>query len=377
MKFENLPRRMERSKQTSNSDKTSESEEKNSNFLTLPLYLLDWVEENLDEIILITNDDGTIEFISSSVERLLGYKKEELIGSSWQGKTSKENVKYILSNFDEDSCDKQFFIIDLFHRNGQLMNTMATIQKFIDSERNKVYYIASLKDITYRKETEKYLIQSEKMSVAGQLAAGIAHEIRNPLTSIKGFLQLLQAGVSRKEEYYKIMIEEIEKMEKITTELLFISKPMTDNKKWENVIGMLEDVIQLLQPQAKLKNIKLKYDCPNNEQIYCDRSQIKQVLINVVKNAIEAMSERGIVELNVHSNHQHVEIHIRDEGPGIPEEILHKLGEPFFTTKKDGTGLGIMITKQIMEAHGGYLEIKQNEPKGSTFNLVFPKIEHN
>jgi len=368
---------MERSKQTSNSDKTSESEEKNSNFLTLPLYLLDWVEENLDEIILITNDDGTIEFISSSVERLLGYKKEELIGSSWQGKTSKENVKYILSNFDEDSCDKQFFIIDLFHRNGQLMNTMATIQKFIDSERNKVYYIASLKDITYRKETEKYLIQSEKMSVAGQLAAGIAHEIRNPLTSIKGFLQLLQAGVSRKEEYYKIMIEEIEKMEKITTELLFISKPMTDNKKWENVIGMLEDVIQLLQPQAKLKNIKLKYDCPNNEQIYCDRSQIKQVLINVVKNAIEAMSERGIVELNVHSNHQHVEIHIRDEGPGIPEEILHKLGEPFFTTKKDGTGLGIMITKQIMEAHGGYLEIKQNEPKGSTFNLVFPKIEHN
>mgnify|MGYP001943313220 CR=1 FL=1 len=102
---------MERSKQTSNSDKTSESEEKNSNFLTLPLYLLDWVEENLDEIILITNDDGTIEFISSSVERLLGYKKEELIGSSWQGKTSKENVKYILSNFDEDSCDKQFFII--------------------------------------------------------------------------------------------------------------------------------------------------------------------------------------------------------------------------------------------------------------------------
>lgn len=172
MKFENLPRRMERSKQTSNSDKTSDSEEKNSNFLTLPLYLLDWVEENLDEIILITNDDGTIEFISSSVERLLGYKKEELIGSSWQGKTSKENVKYILSNFDEDSCDKQFFIIDLFHRNGQLMNTMATIQKFIDSERNKVYYIASLKDITYRKETEKYLIQSEKMSVAGQLAAG-------------------------------------------------------------------------------------------------------------------------------------------------------------------------------------------------------------
>ncbi len=136
-----------------------------------------------------------------------------------------------------------------------------------------------------------------KMSVAGQLAAGIAHEIRNPLTSLKGFLQLLQAGVNRKEEYYQIMVDEIEKMEAITSELLFISKPMTDNKDWENLPELIDDVITLLHPQAKLKNITIVQEGEDRLRLNCDRSQIKQVFINILKNAIEAMDNPGHIKV--------------------------------------------------------------------------------
>lgn len=216
------------------------------------------------------------------------------------------------------------------------------------------------------------MIRSEKMSVAGQLAAGIAHEIRNPLTSLKGFLQLLQAGVSREDAYHNIMVDEIEKMENITSELLFISKPMTDHKEMVKLPEMVEDVVTLLQPEAKLKNIEIKMKQISSQNVNCDRSQIKQVFINILKNAIEAMDAPGCIKISSQLQKQGMAIDISDEGPGIPEEIIHKLGEPFFTTKQNGTGLGLMITRQILERHEGKLEILQNEETGSTFKVILP-----
>lgn len=217
------------------------------------------------------------------------------------------------------------------------------------------------------------IVQSEKMSIAGQLAAGIAHEIRNPLTSLKGFLQLLQAGVNQKEIYYQIMIEEIEKIEMITSELLFISKPMTDEKKIESIHSMVMDVIMLLKSQAHLKNIEIEWSVDKDLHTYCDRSQIKQVLINIIKNAIEATDKVGVIKIEVQpSMDGDIEIDIIDEGPGISDDIIDKIGEPFFTTKKGGTGLGLMITKQILDQQNGKIFIVNSSEKGSTFRIVLP-----
>ncbi|RKQ17411.1 PAS domain S-box protein [Oceanobacillus bengalensis] len=336
--------------------------------------MLDWIEYNQGEIIIIWNKVGEIVFISNSVERLLGYKKSELLGRYWREFVSlEEEVDYVKTHFDRLVEKKQRFTVTMDHKDGKCMVTECLSEKIYDEQTQEVYYVSSLKDITDRKETEKLLVRSEKMSVAGQLAAGIAHEIRNPLTSIKGFLQLIQAGVNRKEEYYKIMIEEIEKMEKITSELLFISKPLTDMKQLESVDDMVKDVEHLLATQAKLKNIDIVIAEPITASIFCDKSQIKQVLINLMKNAIEAMNEAGFITLHVHDTDAEVEILVCDEGPGIPHEIINKLGEPFFTTKQSGTGLGIMISKQILESHHGRMEIMNNEGKGTTFKLVFPK----
>ncbi|WP_231514810.1 ATP-binding protein [Oceanobacillus salinisoli] len=346
-----------------------------SNYSMLPLTVLDWIENNQSEVIIVCDANGKIIFVSSSIERLLGYKKDELIGTYWHELLTAEESKYISKSYENIENINQCFTIGLIHKNGEQMSTECLLCKVMDNPDKKAYYALTLKDLTERKEAEEMLVRSEKMSVAGQLAAGVAHEIRNPLTSIKGFLQLLQAGVNRKEEYYKIMIEEIEKMEKITSELLFISKPMTDLKRIESVLEMIEDTVSLLQTQAKLNNIEIVVKQPITESVYCDKSQIKQVLINIVKNAIEAMGQSGEITISTHTTNDNISIHITDEGPGIPEEIIHKLGEPFFTTKKNGTGLGIMISKQILEEHHGSLEIMQNKDKGSTFKLNFPKEE--
>lgn len=346
-----------------------------SDMSELPEQMISWIEGNSNELITVWDKTGKALFISKSVKRILGYTLSDFHGSSWDDKISSEDAKYIKTYFANKNNTNHVFNINIRNKYGKYIWTECAISKIVDQEKNDYFYVTMVKDNSNKKEAEEMMIRSEKMSVAGQLAAGIAHEIRNPLTSLKGFMQLLQAGVNRKEEYYKIMIDEIEKMESITSELLFISKPLTNNKKEETAEIMVHEIVALLLPQARLKNVNIIWEEKDKHSVLCDRSQIKQVLINIVKNAIEALETNGTIEITITEKDAELEIAIIDDGPGIPEEIMHKLGEPFFTTKKSGTGLGLMITKQILEKHYGRLEIEQNTNVGSTFKIILPLPE--
>ncbi|WP_040955575.1 ATP-binding protein [Virgibacillus sp. SK37] len=344
----------------------------NENFLKLSSLtpaMLSWVDKNSYDIILVLNKEGRFIFLSESIERILGFSVEKLVGEKWYEKMSTVDASFIKKNFNHDA-PAQSFSINVLNDKGIYIMFECTIERLIDKD--EVYFISTLRDITDKKESEEMMIRSEKMSVAGQLAAGIAHEIRNPLTSLKGFLQLLQAGLTSKEEYYQIMLEEIEKMEAITTELLFISKPLTDNKRTEAINEMIEDVVMLMNPQAKLKGIQLEFESEETAFVYCDRSQIKQVILNLVKNGIEAMDQPGKITIRLEVNNESIIIRVIDEGGGIPSDLINKIGEPFFTTKQAGTGLGLMISKQILEQHKAILDITQNKDRGSTFHIIFP-----
>lgn len=338
----------------------------------LPDFILNWIDHNSNNIIGVWDSKMKLIFITKSVIPILGYNPIELLGENWR-KIFIDEDQAILCNYLNTSGGNKS--IEGFFKD-YLKNQIrfeSTCDRVIDTESNKLYFIGSFKCIPDQSKTEEMIVRSEKMSIVGQLAAGIAHEIRNPLTSLKGFLQLLQAGVNQKEVYYQIMTEEIEKIEMITSELLFISKPMTDKKKVESIHSMVSDVIMLLESQAHLKNIEIKSSVDKELYTYCDRSQIKQVLINVVKNAIEATSKIGIITIDVRcADQENIEIDIIDEGPGISEDIIDKLGEPFFTTKQSGTGLGLMITKQILEQQDGQIFIAKSNENGSTFRIVLP-----
>lgn len=333
--------------------------------------MLEWIEETTGEVYAIWDNTGVLVYISKSIERLFGYELSMFTHASWSFFLSESDINYLKQKFDNENSQEQFFNVSVRHKNGRYIWCECFIKKIVDTSYDKTYYFSTFKDVSDKKEVEEMMVRSEKMSIAGQLAAGVAHEIRNPLTSIKGFLQLLQAGINRKDEYYKIMIDEIEKMEAITSEMLFISKPLTNYLQEESVTDMVSDVVTLLASQAKIKDIEIVHENTTPSFIYCDKSQIKQVLINLIKNAIEAMDHPGTITITNETKESFVEINIIDEGEGIPQEVIHKLGEPFFTTKQHGTGLGLMITKQILTKHHATMDILQNKEKGSTFSLKF------
>ncbi|MDC3415018.1 ATP-binding protein [Aquibacillus sp. 3ASR75-11] len=344
----------------------------------LPESILQMIEDYGYDLVAICDRKGKVLNVSSAIHRILGYRSEEIIGTSSLAYIAPKDKKIVLKKLKDNDRRIHKFIISLRNTRGKYIwvETIVSIMKSTE-QGGKDQIVSITKDITDKKEAEEMMIRSEKMSVAGQLAAGVAHEIRNPLTSLKGFLQLLQAGIDSKEEYYTIMKEEIEKIETITSELLFVSKPMTEVKKVELLSTLLNDVVTLLQAQAKLFTIEIQVNIHKEIFVYCDRLQIKQVFINLIKNAVEEMQESGgKIQIIADATASICTIDIVDEGPGIPNNIIDKLKEPFFTTKKHGTGLGLMITSQILEKHDGNLEILQNQGKGSTFRVILPLHEN-
>jgi two-component system sporulation sensor kinase A len=222
--------------------------------------------------------------------------------------------------------------------------------------------------------TQKLLQSSEKLMITGQLAAGIAHEIRNPLTSLKGFIQLIRSGHEAKKEYYDIMATELDRIELILSELLVLAKPQQGELlKKKDLITLLNQVVILLQTQAIMNNVQLITHFQIEwVYIHCNENQIKQVFINIIKNAIEEMPSGGEILIETENQLGMVLVRIIDQGSGIPEDTISKLGEPFYSTKAKGTGLGLMVSLSILKNHGGGIEIKSKIGEGTTVQVNLP-----
>lgn len=231
-------------------------------------------------------------------------------------------------------------------------------------------------DITKRKEqTEQLLQKSEKLALLGQMAAGIAHEIRNPLTSIRGFIQLFKTN-TQKEEYYDIVLSELDRINDIVGEFLVLAKPTAAVFAEKDVKELIKDVVTLINTQSILNNVQifveLECDLP---RISCEENQLKQVFLNLLKNAIEAMPSGGNIDVRVKLKEEDkISIQIIDQGIGIPKDRISTLGEPFYTTKEKGTGLGLMTCYKIIESHNGQIIIDSTVNEGTTIEIILPTI---
>ncbi|MCC3357656.1 PAS domain S-box protein [Bacillus sp. REN16] len=233
-----------------------------------------------------------------------------------------------------------------------------------------------IRDISDRIKAEELMIKSEKLSIAGQLAAGIAHEIRNPLTAIKGFLQLFNDDFQGKQNYFDIIFSELNRIELILSELLLLAKPSEIKFKNMDIRTILRDVVTLLETQAILQNIQINIDFMNEDSVItCDENQIKQVFINLIKNSIDAMENGGTITIRTMVTNDSIYILFVDEGCGIPKSILERIGEPFYTTKEKGTGLGLMVSYNIIENHNGEIKVDSKENEGTTFEIKLPRIK--
>src|SRR5699024_1161106 len=343
----------------------------------LPLGALNWMEEQSRNIYTIWDETGKLMYITKSVENLLGIQPLECEDKKWYQFLDKSIRKIILQQMRHIVAGEA--VTSRLKLKNHLGKNECFEYKIKQIKENGIISYAVILEHNCDKENyDEVLIQSEKMAIAGQLAASFVHEIRNPLTSIKGFVQLLQSGVEAQPAYFDIMIEEIEKMETMTTELLFISRPLTEKKKLESINGMIEETLILLHTQTEKVNINLHFIKNKDMEVYCNRSQMKQILINLIKNAIEAIQTDGEIIIQPQMIKNDICIDIIDDGPGIPNDVIDKLDQPFFTTKEEATGLGLMITKELLSLHNGTLFIRTNHSVGSTFLLILTNnLDHN
>ncbi|MFM1651358.1 PAS domain S-box protein [Brevibacillus sp. B_LB10_24] len=259
-------------------------------------------------------------------------------------------------------------------KDGELIDVSITLSPIHNAKGEVVGISAITRDITVRKKTEDLIRNSDKLSVIGQLAAGVAHEIRNPLTALKGFTQLLQSDEHNNKLYIDIMLSELERINSIVSELLLLAKPQVTLQREHNLLTILEKVITLLETQAIIHNVQLVTEFDTGMPLLkCVEYQLKQVFINLVKNAIEAMPHGGTVTVKAGwFDDRHVSVRCIDQGSGIPLATLERLGEPFYTTKERGTGLGLMVSYKIIEDHGGRIHIESEERKGTTVEVILP-----
>ncbi|MGG0719683.1 ATP-binding protein [Robertmurraya massiliosenegalensis] len=222
-------------------------------------------------------------------------------------------------------------------------------------------------------------LHSSYLSNVGQLAAGIAHEIRNPLTTIKGFIQLIKPYLIEieKEQYADIALNEIERANQILYQFLNAAKPKMNEQKKINVNELLKDIAILYEGEANLRNIKIETSLqPNIPSVLMEENQLKQVLVNMIKNAMEAIqaSRRGEGKLLLTSERikHSIVLSIKDNGCGLSQESIDKLFTPYYSTKMSGTGLGLSICKQIIHESGGNIEISSRLNEGTTFRIQLP-----
>jgi two-component system sporulation sensor kinase A len=290
-------------------------------------------------------------------------ERQELINKVAGGQTANFEDQMILANGTRIPVDINLGLI----RMGEEEMFLALVRNITDRKKE------ADED---KRQTQQLMLNSEKLSVVGQLAAGIAHEIRNPLTVVKGFLKLMEREWNQKPYYFHILSSEIDRMELIVNELLILSKPQAQEYYDKNLRVILEQVITLLEPQAHLKNVEVnvKFYADGPVFIRCDENQMKQIFINFIKNGIESMENGGEIIVNVSSDDHRggIWIIIIDHGCGISEDQLKKLGEPFYSTKERGTGLGFMVSKKIIESHDGTLKVTSKVNEGTTIEIFLP-----
>ncbi len=226
-------------------------------------------------------------------------------------------------------------------------------------------------DITERLETEEWMRRSEKLAVSGELAAGLAHEIRNPLTAIRGFLQLMKERPN--DRYLDVLMEEVDRINQLTNELLMLAKPQENVFEEVNIVTILRELLPLMRSQANLQAIVIHEDIPSTlPPVHGVKDQLKQVFINIIKNAMEAQPSGGYVDIVANLDDAHIVISIEDGGTGMSQETMGKLGEPFYTTKERGSGLGMMVTYLIIQNHQGDIHVDSEIGRGTRFVVILP-----
>ncbi len=295
-----------------------------------------------------------------------------------------------LSSFFVDYEYVESILMDVFKYNKRILNietkciskdgVIVYVKFFAYPMRNSLNNINGvvivLEDISKIRKLEKQVRRAEKLSAAGELASGVAHEIRNPLGIIKTITQTINEDIDCKEvkEGLNIVIEEVDRANAVIRSLLDFAKPNVYKRKMDYVDKLLNDILLITNKYAQKNNVDINYESEKSIRLYMDLETLKQAFINIIFNSVQAMPNGGNIKILVFDEENWAKLSFIDNGIGICKEKIEKIFEPFYTTKDTGTGLGLAITHRIIEEHNGYIEIYSEVGKGTKLDVYLPMI---
>ncbi|WP_410513970.1 ATP-binding protein [Paenibacillus sp. BR2-3] len=340
------------------------------------------VLEHIDSGIMLFDEEGVLSFINNQMYGILELKRHALVGCTFLNllthiQLSRFRKRRLLSIYRETvyKGKQSHEFADEFGRYWRV-----TVSS---GEKMNGHYLFVIKEISDYKLIEQTAYQNDNLAMLGKLSASIAHEIRNPLTAIRGFIQLLRPHLHQlgKDEYAKIILAEIDRANDIIHEFLTSSKPSVPQVGVIPVSVLLKEVVLLTESEALMKGCEIHLHPFSDElNISVDVKQMKQVILNIIRNAMEAIPERddeyiGKVEIGARRNGAEVRIFISDNGKGMDICTLDRLFDPFFTTKENGTGLGLSVSDRIIKNHGGCITVNSRVNEGTSFIISLPLIQ--
>jgi PAS domain S-box-containing protein len=352
-------------------------------------FLMNLIESSVDGII-VTDMKGDILIFNKGAENLLGYKAEEVVGkmnirSIYQPGVAKE-VMEKLKGPDFGGVGK-LTSFPIFHRrkDGELIEGDLSASLIYDEKGNEIASVGIFKDLRERlkmerelREIQQALLQSEKLAAMGRLTSQIAHELNNPIYGIMNTLELLKTEIppeSKRRRILELSLSETQRLAEMLRNMLSFSKPEEEKRRPIKIDELIEGILLVMEKQMRESNIQVEtsFD-PDIPEIMASTNQMRQVMLNILKNAKEAMPKGGVLTVKTGREDNKVLIQIQDTGTGIPEEIRDKIFEAFFTTKQKvkGVGLGLSVCYGIIKDHGGDIKVESEEGKGTTFIISLP-----
>lgn len=220
--------------------------------------------------------------------------------------------------------------------------------------------------------------KSEKLNIVSELAASVAHEVRNPLTVVRGFIQLLESTEDVKnKDYMRLVLAELDRAEQIISDYLNLARPQIEKKEHICLSAQLIEMTTLMSSFAAMQGVYLQVEISESLYTIGDKTKLKQAIMNVVKNGIEAIQgNKGYLKVTAIQKDETIVIRVKDSGVGMTKEQLARLGQPYYSLKEKGTGLGLMVTFSILQAHNGTLEYKSESGKGTEAIIILPAVRN-
>ncbi len=334
----------------------------------------DEVVTSLPVGLIATDKDGKIAFYNSAAERIsgidfsqaLGKDPESVLPIQFCGLKETLNLGETISE-EEMECE---------FSKGKIVPLSISASSIINEEGHGIGQVMIMRDLGEIRRLQAEIRRKEKLAAIGGLAAGVAHEIRNPLSSIKGIASYFKAKFtegSDDQEMAGVMIEEVDRLSRVISELLEFARPMKLNLRLSNVNELLEHSVLLVQQEASSRNVQISFNtAPDPMMANVDSDRLTQCLLNLYLNALQAMEGGGQLSISGFVQDRRLKIDIQDTGSGIEAENLYKIFDPYFTTKPKGTGLGLAIVHNVIEAHEGSVKVRSTPGHGTVFTILLP-----